>query len=499
MPGSKPLNVLRDILHSPDSFEAVLAGHAVLRGSSPALIDGSDTVSYAALYERVGALRDTLLDAGVRCVAVDLENGIDWIVADLAGVLADLAVVPVPPYFTTAQRDHLFATAAADAVIEFDDTRPSPGLTAARLSRMVPAGAAPVGTKITFTSGSTGRPRGVVLSHESLFKVATSIVDAMQAIELGRHLCLLPLATLLENVAGVYAPLIKGIEVHVPPASMTGLQGSSGLDPKTLAACLQSVRPGSVIVVPQLLMALTTMTEFELINPGYLKMVAVGGGRVSASLHEQAGRLSIPVFEGYGLSEAGSVVTLNLPDASRTGSVGRVLGHAKVRVNAAGELEVSGVVMQGYTGEPPLAGEWLPTGDLAEIDDEGFVFIRGRIKNQFITAYGRNVNPEWVEAELMQQPQIAHALFTGEAEATNVAFVWPRLETDEATRQAIIEQVNQQLPDYARVHACYWMSGPLDPELITSNGRLKRQAMLEHFRGDIERHYATISSRETDH
>ncbi len=460
-------------------MHAILMDHASNHGQDIALVSEDIGVSYQTLYQRVEVLRSYLTDKGVSVLAIQLENGIDWVIADLACVLAGITCVPIPPFFSETQRQHVLRTAGVDAVVKQSDTGfPSPGLEQASLDFIAEPSASKEAVKITFTSGSTGDPKGVVLAHDDLVKIASSVRAAMSCVDINRHLCMLPLATLLENVAGLYAPLIKGVTILLPPPSETGLQGSSGLDIESFASCLAAHKPDSLILVPQLLMALATLTGLDMVQPDYLQMVAVGGGRISTSLLGQCADLNIPVFEGYGLSEAGSVVTLNLPGANRPGTVGKVLPHARIRRNSEGELEVSGVLMKGYAGGEEHCSEWLATGDLGFIDDDGFVTITGRKKNIFITAFGRNVNPEWVEAELMQQATIAHALFIGEAREKNIALIWPRFETSREAISEIVDSVNADLPDYACIHDFVLMNEPLDPALVTSNGRLKRHAVI---------------------
>lgn len=442
-----------------------------------ALVSGEHTLTYGELEQRVSHVADLLQKEQINSLALDLPNSINWVIADLAAIKAGVTNVPVPAFFSAEQRQHVLKAAAVDAVLN-QSGKEIYGLEDAAVSRSEWASSQAIGQKITFTSGSTGTPKGVILDYAALEQVAGSIVAAMDSINVRRHLCLLPLATLLENVAGIYAPLIKGIETVVPPAAETGLEGSSGLDIEKFAACLETHQPDSIILVPQLLMALITLTELGIIKPDYLQMVAVGGGKVASSLLEKSHELGIPVYEGYGLSEACSVTTLNLPGQTRAGSVGKVLPHAEVRISETGELEVRGTLMQGYLGDAPHTDTWLATGDEAEIDEEGYVFIKGRKKNMFITAFGRNVNPEWVEAEIGQHPSIAQILVDGEGQAWNLALVWPRFGASHEDISAIISAANQKLPDYARVADFVLMEDPLPGELITANGRLKRAAAL---------------------
>ena len=343
--------------------------------------------------------------------------------------------------------------------------------------------------KITFTSGSTGHPKGVELSQQVIDDTARGIVSALAPIELRRHLSVLPLATLLENIAGLYAPIVNGTEVQIPSLKLVGLSGAT-LEIDAFVALLNSTDADSMILVPQLLTAITTLSEFGMIDLTHYKMLAVGGGRVSKALLEKASQLGLAAFEGYGLSECGSVLTLNLPGSNRPGSVGRPLPHAEIRCSKEGEIEVRGTVMNGYLGEEnSSAPDWYATGDLGHIDADGFVYVTGRKKNVFITSYGRNVNPEWPEAALSQNPAVSQAVAYGEARDHNLALIWLRFEQSNDQLESLIEGVNLELPDYAQVHHFIVITEALPQHFLTANGRVKRDQVIERYLELIEDHY----------
>jgi long-subunit acyl-CoA synthetase (AMP-forming) len=248
------------------------------------------------------------------------------------------------------------------------------------------------------------------------------------------------------------------------------------LKPARLLRALDETLPESIILVPELLRVLVHGVRSGWRAPASLKFIAVGGGAVSMQLLEQARSAGLPVFQGYGLSECASVVCLNTPGCARPDSVGRPLAHARVRVDENGEICVAGAVMAGYLGRPELRGE-VRTGDLGEIDADGFLRVRGRLKNMFITSMGRNVTPEWVESELTSEPEIALAMVSGEAKPHPVALVAGNAGADQASVSAAVARANSRLPDYARVRR--WVSFPETPSLanglLTANGRLRRE------------------------
>jgi len=130
-------------------------------------------------------------------------------------------------------------------------------------------------------------------------------------------------------------------------------------------------------------------------------------------------------------------------------------------------------------------GEWWPSGDLGDFDEDGFLYLRGRKKHQFVTSFGRNVNPEWVEAELTQGGVIAQAFVYGEAMPHNHALLWPtRADCTDQALELAVAKANDLLPDYARVHRWTRLDQPFTTAngLLTANGRPRREAIVEQYR-----------------
>jgi long-chain acyl-CoA synthetase len=312
--------------------------------------------------------------------------------------------------------------------------------------------------------------------------VARSVRDAVAGLSITRHLCALPLATLLENVAGVYAPWMAGAEVVVPSLEDMGLAGATRFDPAALLRVIEHYEPQSMILVPQMLAAVVAALERGAPRPESLKLVAVGGARVSAALLARAEQVGLPVYEGYGLTECASVVALNAPGARRPGSVGKPLPHADVSIDKNGEIHIGGPAVGAYVG-----GEHTPsrfaTGDLGHLDADGFLHITGRRKNVFITSFGRNVSPEWVEAELCDGSSVVQAAVFGESRPWNVAVVVPGPTAARGDLEAAIDAANRRLPDYARVNDYVIADEPFLPAngQATSNGRPRRAAIWTRY------------------
>jgi long-subunit acyl-CoA synthetase (AMP-forming) len=472
-----------------------IAVHAATPDKAICLDDGRRTWTRDALDAQVQAFAERLSAQGGRVLATLLDNSPAWVVADLAAAQAGLVHVPLPVFFTPAQIVHALRSAGVDSLLTSPEVAASWPQAAGQAIEVaqqalvllqLPAGcvAMPPGTaKITYTSGTTGHPKGVCLSSLAMQRVADGLRQAMAPLAIGRHLCALPFSVLLENIAGLMAPLAQGAICITLPMREIGLTGSSGFDAARFQSVLAEHRPHSVILLPQMLRAWTAhLMQTGQRAPDSLKLVAVGGAAVGAKLILAARAVGIPAHEGYGLSEGASVQTLNLPGADRPGTAGRALPHSRLRVAADGEIEVAGGLYSGYLGEVTPASEWWPSGDLGEIDADGFLHLHGRKKHVLITAYGRNVSPEWVETALRSEHAIAQAVVFGEAQPSLSAVLWPvQPDAPDAALQAAVDSANTGLPDYARVQRWVRASAEFDAAsgLATANGRPQRAAIWQ--------------------
>ena len=473
----------------------------------PVISGGGKSLDAARFAHASRSLADRLSARGIRVLALHADNSTDWVIADMACQLADICLIPLPTFFSSEQILHVLETVPVDAVLcewpeyfeqhsgsrlQRDPCRLPGPHTLLNHQSVAHRSVLPEHTaKITFTSGSTGRPKGVCLSQAQMQKQAAALNEQV-GLEHPRHLCVLPLSTLLENIAGVYTPLIAGGEVIVPSLAELGFTGSSSLDTDRLTHAISRYRPHSLILTPQLLKALVAAAKCGWKTPDSLRFVAVGGARTAPELLDEAHGAGIPAYEGYGLSECASVVALNTPGNNNPGSGGRPLKHLGVEIED-GEIVVSGNVMLGYVAEPESWGlEKIHTGDLGLVDDRGFVHIEGRRKNLLISSFGRNINPEWVEAEMLIEDTISECVVFGDARPFCVALLSAGKEgISDETLQDRIDAVNQKLPDYARVRRWARLPRPLGVEggLLTDNGRPKRAAIASRFQSQIETLY----------
>lgn len=456
------------------------------------------------LEGRVARLANALARARPRVLGLLADNSVDWLVADLAAERAGIPLVPVPAFFTPEQMQHAADASGMDALLtESHATGRALGFGAPALldgselawfRRDAPPVALPTGTtKITFTSGTTGAPKGVCLGAAQQHALARALEQATRPLGLERHLCLLPLAVLLENVAGARTALLAGAECMLPPLATVGVSGATGFEPSACLAAIDRWQAHSVILLPQMMLALTMALEAGAPRPASLRFAAVGGAKVAPALLERARAAGLPAFEGYGLSECASVVALNLPGADRPGSAGRPLAHVGVRVAASGEILVAGNRCLGYLGgTSDLPGDLLATGDLGRLDSDGFLHIEGRRKHVLITSFGRNVAPEWPEAELTAGGAIAQAAVFGEARPRLCAVVVPRVPiTTDTAIEAEVRRANDRLPDYARIASWLRADAPFSAAngLATTNGRVRRDVVWSRYASRIENLY----------
>ncbi|MBW4721655.1 AMP-dependent synthetase/ligase [Saccharothrix obliqua] len=313
---------------------------------------------------------------------------------------------------------------------------------------------------IVYTSGTTGRPKGCELTHRNLLAEVRSDVAAFpQLMQAGNGLLVfLPLAHILARaiaLCGVYTRVTLG---HTP-------------DVRNLVDDLQSFRPTFVVAVPRVFEKVyngakqkahaagkgkifdaaeaTAVAYSQALDAGgvglglrikhavfgklvYSKLQAALGGRCIAAVSGGAPlgeRLAhffrgvgVPVLEGYGLTETSAAACVNTDTAFRVGTVGKPIAGTSVRIDEDGEVLIKGdVVFRAYWNNAEATAEaledgWFHTGDLGELDDDGFLRITGRKKEIIVTAGGKNVSPAVLEDRLRAHPLISQCMVVGDAQ-----------------------------------------------------------------------------------
>ncbi len=371
-------------------------------------------------------------------VGIVMANSPEWVAADLALMLSGATEVPIPLAFSVTQAANLLSNtdicivdaAGADKLVTWSEQGEA-NLASKAMQinvRTLLAAGGDVATyagvtlaereficKIIHTSGTTGNPKGVKIRSNGLSDLVSSLRRKVHPGTYSRYLSVVPLSLLIEQVTAIYMTLSEGGTLVFLPSEIP-LLGSVGATAKVLLPYLRHAAPSSMTVPPSIVEAiygfckantdLTTQELFERLfgrtEPTFL---TCGGAPTSPAILHQLAASGIPIYEGYGLSENSSVVSLNVPGCTKEGTVGKPLDHVQVKLSDEGELLVKSTsVFAGYTTIDPSSCDfdsdgWLRTGDIADIDSEGFIRIYGRKKNVIITANGRNVSPEWVESK----------------------------------------------------------------------------------------------------
>lgn len=423
------------------------------------------TLTYAELHlelHRLAAQAKQDFDLS-RPVALQIEHGRDEVLWELALLAAGVPALSLPTFYTLAQAQHALAASGAQALVG------AAGVTLLDYAPVVlPAGTA----RITFTSGSTGTPRGVCLSALLLDRTAQAVVARVGVEHAGRHLALLPPGILLETVAGLFATLFAGGIYVAVPAQVAGLGNPFRPDFPAMLRAIGTSRANSLILVPELLAGLVGAVSRGCPSPTGLTLVAVGGARVPQTLIEQARAAGIPARQGYGLTECGSVVTLQDAGDAGADNAGRPLDHVQVSIAADGEIMVAGELCLGTIGGTAPQAPYA-TGDIGHLDAVGRLHIDGRKSNLIVTSHGRNVSPEWVEQELLAQPDIAQCMVYGDGLPQPQALLVPA--HPQADLAAAVAAANAGLPLYAQVSDWQEVAHfTPDNGLLTGNGRLKR-------------------------
>ena len=295
---------------------------------------------------------------------------------------------------------------------------------------------------IMFTSGTTGNPKGVMLTHENILSNVQSAQSIVPTEPPQRLLSLLPLSHMLEQSAGLFGPILAGSSVVYPVSRQ----------PSILIKTMEEQKVTMMVVVPQALQLFMNAIEREVKGSGKealwnkllslgqalpmgarrllfrsvhkkfggrLRYVGCGGAYLDPALGEKWEALGVMVLQGYGSTEASPFITSNTYKKRRLDSIGLALPGQEVRIAQDGEILARGQnITPGYWRNPEatdsiLEDGWYKTGDLGDIDEEGFVYFRGRKKDLIVLPNGQNVFPDDIENLLRLEPGVIDAAVVG--------------------------------------------------------------------------------------
>jgi long-chain acyl-CoA synthetase len=396
-----------------------------------------------------------------------------------------------------AARGHAAITASWGVAKEYKDrTRAIPGGDLATL---------------IYTSGTTGEPKGVMLTHANLASNMHASVDALRVNDEDVALSFLPLSHAFERLVAyvylsagttlVFAESIETIArdvVAVKPTVMTAVprvfeklhariveKGTSGPALKRMLftwAVNQGRRGG-------LLKGLADRLVLRKIRDGLggrLKYLVSGSAPLSKEIAGFFQACGFNIIEGYGLTETSPVLTVNPPDAPRLGTVGRAVRGVELRIAEDGEILARGPnIMAGYYNKPEataatLDNGWLHTGDIGEIDAEGYLKITDRKKDLLVTSGGKKIAPQPIEARLKASPLVAEAVLIGDRRKYPAALIVPDFGVLERRLRDLGRPPasREELPGRADVRGLYEeLVDALNRELSQFE-RIKRVAVL---------------------
>jgi long-chain acyl-CoA synthetase len=424
---------------------------------------------------------------------------------------------------------------------------------------------------IIYTSGTTGVPKGVMLTQENMIFDAEAGMKKMEKIDrVETFLSFLPLSHVLERTGGYYAALIRGDHI----AFAENVQ-------KVMENMIE-VRPTVMVSVPRLFekihsriyenvhqMSAFRQTLFHkavevgrrYVNLRYVEKKPVGllglkykifdrlvfskvrdrfGGRLryficggaplDKTINEFMWSIGLPIYTGYGLTETSPAVCLTSFDEVRFDSVGKAFEQTELKVAEDGELLIRGPqVMKGYYLNQKATDEsfengWLKTGDIARIDDQGFVYIVDRKKEIIVTAGGKNIAPQPLENELRLDKYISQAMVFGDRKPYLVALLTPNVERlvdlgreekldyidmEELVNNNRIQQVycerikelNKTLPPYETIKKFVLLPREFSIEggELTPTLKLKRKKIYDMYQDKIEQLYTQNSPGPNNH
>ncbi len=335
---------------------------------------------------------------------------------------------------------------------------------------------------IIYTSGTTGKSKGVMLTQENLEKNVESVqyerepgcvmmsvlpvhhafclvMDWMKGFSLGAVIC----------INDSYMHMVRNMSIFKPEV-MLMVPMMIEMIYKRLAAADPAI-PKSVLA--------------EKVFGGNLRIIFTGGAHLDPYYIDRLEEYGVDVFEGYGMSECSPVISSNTPDDHKRGSIGKPLPNVKVGFED-GEILVRGSsVMKGYFEMPQetaqtLKGGWLHTGDKGYMDEDGFLFINGRVKNLIILSNGENISPEEIENKIALDPLVAEVIVTGENNNLTARIYADqdaarmRDLSGEALKkelQDILDRYNETQPTYRQITGLVVRKNPF---LRNATGKIKR-------------------------
>ena len=311
---------------------------------------------------------------------------------------------------------------------------------------------------LIYTSGTTGDPKGVEITNANIMFSMSIGPHTLPVYSSDEQLCFLPLCHILERLLSVFLPIFAGSKVNFAESTETVFENIQEVSPTIFTAVprvwekmysrisimLEDATPFGKWAFNQALKAghkriralesnKATPISYQfwdffllrnlrrMLGMDKLRRGGSGAAPISPDLLQWFRAIGVPIYEGYGMSETAGIMTVNLSEAEKLGSVGRVVPGAEVRIGDGGEIQYLGAnCFKGYWNNPDKTEEtftrdgWLRSGDIGQIDNEGYVTITGRMKDVIITQGGKNITPAEIENRLKFSPYISDAVVIGD-------------------------------------------------------------------------------------
>ena len=419
---------------------------------------------------------------------------------------------------------------------------------------------------LIYTSGTTGEPKGVMLTHHNLTSNIQAALECIQIGETDALLSLLPLSHSFERMAGHFLAFSKGATTYYAESMEKVADNMREVSPTILMAVprfyekvynrilenmatapalrqkifwwalaqgkamlklrLAGSKPGWWLSRKHALASKLVFSKLKARVGGRIRFFVSGAAPLSADIAEFFAALDMVVLEGYGLTETSPALTFSRMEKFKFGKVGQAIPNVELKIAADGEILARGPnIMQGYFRDEAATAEaidddgWFHTGDIGELDEDGFLKITDRKKSILVTSGGKNVAPAGLENALILSPYIEQVLIIGDQRNFISALVVPSFEKLAAyaqetgladrSREALIKdpKVNEIIEDevesamepfarYERVRKFTLLPREFTIEAgeLTPTLKVKRKVVIEHYGGEIEAIYAGANS-----
>lgn len=474
--------------------------------------------SYKELMENVVTIRKGLLAEGFqgKHVALIGNSSVEWIESYLGVVTGNTVAVPLDAglpgedlidLINRSDSEGLFLSPKGAALLEpalascpklkkiwllQEEEADAPNEKVVSLAELKKAGkdGADAGAPspqdvatIIFTSGTTGKSKGVMLTQDNL---ATNVINVKYTADPGTAmLSVLPIHHAFCLVMDWLKGFSLGATVCINDSLLHMVKNMSVFKPQVILMVPMMVET----IYKRLAAADPSIPKQALaanVFGGNLKIIFSGGAHLDPYYIDKFKEYGVDIYEGYGMSECSPVISSNMPGDNKPGSIGRPLDNAEIAFDN-GEILVKGSsVMKGYYQMPKETEEtlkdgWLHTGDKGYLDEDGFLFINGRVKNLIILSNGENISPEEIENKLALGALVGEVIVTGENNGLT-ARIYPDMDVVQAKGigeeevkaglQAFLDEYNKNQPTYRQITGLIVRKNPF---IRSSTKKIKRQ------------------------